>query len=356
VIAEGKRWTPVAGTKGGADAYEKYIHRFGPRWVESKIQDKQLMVRLRTLDEFRHLFERPNQFLLIRGEEITDSFEGAPVHMNATNLKNLIPAQGGNNIVEVMQNNIQAMLDQEKAIGRPILPHINHPNFGWALTAEDMLQVRGEDFFEVYNGHPAVRNFGDLHHASTERMWDIMLTRRLGHLGIPIMYGLATDDSHDYHQTGLGHSNLGRGWIMVRSGNRHLTPENVVNSIKKGDFYASSGVELEDIQRKEKKWIITIQSRYEDETFTVRFIGTRKGYPQESKPVLDEMGNALPVTRIYPPAVGKVLLTTKGWKAVYPIQGDEIYIRAVVTSSRKKTNPYARGEFEQAWIQPIIPE
>ena len=42
--------------------------------------------------------------------------------------------------------------------------------------------VRGEKFFEVYNGHPNVHNDGDAHHGSVERMWDIALTFRLSRL------------------------------------------------------------------------------------------------------------------------------------------------------------------------------
>ena len=75
--------------------------------------------------------------------------------------------------------------------------HLNHPNFYYAVTAEDLMQVRGEKFFEVYNGHPIVHNSGDEQHASTERIWDIVLTKRLAELDLPVMYGLATDDGHE---------------------------------------------------------------------------------------------------------------------------------------------------------------
>jgi hypothetical protein len=88
---------------------------------------------------------------------------------------------------EPSQNNVNAVLAQRERIGQPMIPHINHPNFGWALTAEDMMVVRGERFFEVYNGHPGVRNAGDSQRASTERIWDIILTRRLTELGLEPM-------------------------------------------------------------------------------------------------------------------------------------------------------------------------
>ena len=47
-------------------------------------------VRLKPLNEFRALVEERGKFIMIQGEEITDSAEGRPVHLNATNLKSLI--------------------------------------------------------------------------------------------------------------------------------------------------------------------------------------------------------------------------------------------------------------------------
>ena len=54
------------------------------------------------MGEFRHLFERPGEFLLIQGEEITDKFESKPIHMNASNVLEVIKPQGGTSVVDVM--------------------------------------------------------------------------------------------------------------------------------------------------------------------------------------------------------------------------------------------------------------
>ena len=97
----------------------------------------------------------------------------------------------------------------------------------------------GENLFEVYNGHPSVHNEGDATHASLERCWDVVLTWRLALLDLPVMYGIATDDAHAYHEQRVGLSNAGRGWVMVRS--RELTPEHLIRAMEAGDFYASSG-------------------------------------------------------------------------------------------------------------------
>ena len=118
-----------------------------------------------------------------------------------------------------MQNNINAVVAQRAQTGVPMIPHINHPNFGWAITAEELARVENEQFFEIYNGHPTVHNEGNDTHASTDRVWDIVLTLRHAH-GLPPLFGLGTDDSHNYHieTPGKKQSRSGRGWIMLLLG------------------------------------------------------------------------------------------------------------------------------------------
>ena len=53
------------------------------------------------------------------------------------------------------------------------------------------------------------------------------------------------------------------------------------------------------------------------------------------------------------PQIGKVLATVKGARAEYKLTGAEMYVRAVVTSDRKKNPPSFKGQHEQAWTQPV---
>ncbi|MDZ7649919.1 MAG: hypothetical protein U5K54_23825 [Cytophagales bacterium] len=75
-------------------------------------------------------------------------------------------------MAETMQLSVDAVVQQRESTGVPMFPHINHPNFCWAITLEDMISLKGERFFEVYNGHQLVRNYGDSAHIGTEEMWD----------------------------------------------------------------------------------------------------------------------------------------------------------------------------------------
>ncbi len=352
VLAQGQRWIDAQTNRGGAAALENYRKRFGDSWVEQRSENGKALVRLKPLNEYRFLFEEPGRFLLLQSEEISDRFGALPIHLNATNLLELILPQGGGSVLEVMQNNINAVLEQRKRTGQPILPHLNHPNFGWAVTAEDIARLRGERLFEVYNGHPAVHNHGDAQHPSTERLWDIALTQRLTQPQGELLYGIATDDSHHYHEQKPNQSNPGRGWVMVRA--RYLTPESLIAALEGGDFYASTGVRLKDVRFGDGALWLEIEPEV-GVTYTTPFIGTRKDYDRSSTPALGADGKPLPVTRRYSRDIGTVLAQVKGPSARYVLKGDELYVRAKIVSSKPQANPSVPGEVETAWAQPVQP-
>jgi hypothetical protein len=351
VIAEEERWSVISSNRGGANAFKKYLERFGPKWVEQKEVDGKPAVRLQPFDKFRTKFDEPGRFLLIRGEEITDRYKTAPVHMNAVNLRTPIKPKGGDSVLEIMQNNVNQVLEQRRATGQPMFPHINHPNFGWGVTAEELMRVKGERFFEVYNGHPTVYNEGDETHASMDRIWDIILARRLTELNLEVLYGVGTDDSHHYHEMSPKRSNSGRGWVMVRTA--QLTPEAIVNAMEAGDFYASSGVILKDVRRGKDSVAVEIDAQPGVE-YTIQFIGTRKGFDPKNEPIRTANGEALRVTHHYSKDIGAVLAEVKGTSATYKLKGDETYVRAKITSTKVKPNPVKEGETEAAWIQPLV--
>ncbi len=67
-------------------------------------------------------------------------------------------------------------------------------------------------------------------------------------------------------------------------------------------------------------------------------------------------GVPLRVTHRYSDDIGATLATVVGANPSYTLKGDEIYVRAIVTSSKLKANPYVEGEFEKAWVQPVVPD
>jgi hypothetical protein len=173
------------------------------------------------------------KFLLIPGEEVSDNAEGKPIHVNAFNPSKLVDPAHGQTIVETIQNNVNAI----RAVNA--LPSLNHPNFRFAFTSKEMLQLRDLNLLEVYNGHPEVNNLGGGGVESLEQMWDALLTA-----GRPV-HGIAVDDAHHFKRFARDASNPGRGWIMVRAA--ELTRDAILSAIAAGSFYASTGVILNDI-------------------------------------------------------------------------------------------------------------
>src|SRR5258708_21614647 len=156
ILSEGDRWLNV--TKDREPIVKKYVTRFGDGWVEERQKPDGTQVRLKPLAEFRSVLEAPGRFLLIPGEEITHRYGLFPVHMNAINLRDVIRPVNGPSVAETLTANLRQAEDQRNNTGSPTLVSLNHPNFGWGLRAEDMLadELR---FFEIFNGHPSVRNY-----------------------------------------------------------------------------------------------------------------------------------------------------------------------------------------------------
>jgi hypothetical protein len=350
VVLAGEKWITISNATRRA-AVIRCLAAFGQSWLRQRTRHGTLQVRLKTLEEFAPRLVSRGKFLLIPSEEISAEHRKLPLHLNASNLRERILPRSGTNVLDALQRNVDAVLAQRQRTGQPMLVHINHPNFGWALTAEDLLRVRGERFFEVYNGHPSVENEGDPDRASVERMWDIALAFRLGRLGLGPLFGLAVDDAHHYGKFSTNESNPGRGWVVVRS--RELTAPALITAMEAGDFYASTGVVLREVDRSPSGLRVEIEPE-PGVTYTTTFIGTLRDFDPTRRPGrVPEKGNPT-VTGLYSTEIGAVLGVTTGASAYYELAGDELYVRARVTSSKPKVNAGRAGEFESAWVQPVF--
>ena len=353
VLSVGERWMKRAEIekRGGPEVVDKYLMRFGPAWVEIRAAGTDdEAIRLKPLDEFRTWVESPGRFLMMPGEEITDAVGRLPVHLNATNVPELIRPAGGATVREAIANNLRNVDETARRSNRKVLVHLNHPNFGWAVTPEDLAYVVAEKFFEIYNGHPAVNQLGDEYRPGLELMWDIANTLRIDKFKSAPLYGLGTDDSHNYH--GVTGARPGRGWIQVRAA--HLTPEHILVAIERGDFYASSGIQLNDVHFDHASRTIRLAIVPQPGVaFTTRFVGTPVDYDATWPTGVDADGNALKVSERYCPQIGTVFAEVEGENPMYQLTGRELYVRAIVTSSRPHPDPSFADQYEQAWTQPM---
>jgi len=241
-------------------------------------------------------------FLLIPGEEVTSSFEDRAVHVNGLNLHEVVAPRQEATLVLTIQANVDAVRENAG------VPHINHPNFGWSFGADELSQVSRYRLLEIFNGHPSVHNRGGGGYPGMEEVWDILLTQGKR------IYGIAVDDAHHFQgEFSAARANPGRGWVSVKAQER--TAESLMEALENGHFYASTGVELEDVSVDGGRLEVVIRPRG-DFKYTTTFIGSG----------------------------GRTLSRVYGTRAVFELQTPEDYVRARVEDSGGAV----------AWVQPVF--
>ncbi len=251
------------------------------------------------------LFGTPGRFLVLSGVEVTDRFEGKPVHLIGVGVREAVTPQGGATVQEMLERDAKAI----RAAGG--VPHANHPNFGWALTSENIALAPSLKHFELWNGHPLVNNRGGGGAYSTEEIWDQMLSS--GRL----IYAVAADDAHHFKgEFSPGLANPGRAWIVVRAA--ELSAAALLAAMERGEFYASTGVTLKD--------------------YEVTAMGIRIELPAAS-------GATAPRYRtFFIGRHGEVLRRDDTLTPSYTFTGHELFVRARIESSTGAV----------AWTQPVF--
>jgi hypothetical protein len=257
---------------------------------------------LTKIEGLNAVYAAEEKFTVIQGEEVTEKFGEKSLHINGLNVERQVKPQGGQNVVEIIQRNVNEIREAKG------VPHINHPNYGWSITTDELKQVENNKLFEIFNGHPQVNNLGGGGKPSLEEMWDAILSSG------KLLYGIAVDDAHHFKSPWDKNASLpGRGWIAVRA--TELSSKAILEAMERGNFYASTGVALTDYQVTETSMIITI-NEVKTSKYRIQFIGQG----------------------------GKILSEVSSNPAVYRFRGDEKYVRARILDSNGK----------MGWTQPIM--
>ena len=308
ILAEQLRWwkgnthTHTINTDGDSspDTVARWYKEHG--WNFVVISDHDMLTPVEGLNA---LMAAPRRFLVLAGVEVTDRAEGLPVHLIGVGVREAVLPRGGATKVEALQADAQAI----RTAGG--IPHINHPNYEWALTAQDLTTATEAKHFELINGHPAVNNFGGGGSPSTEEMWDLVLsTGRL-------LYGVGTDDAHHFKEGFLRErKNPGRAWVMVRA--PKLSQKALITALETGDFYASTSVTLRSYEVTDHEIRIELPENADRAVTRYRtyFIGKD----------------------------GAVLKRDDSPSPAYPFQGNELYVRARIEASNGT----------RAWTQPLF--
>lgn len=269
-------------------------------------------------------FGKPGSFLLIPGQEVTQRVTDSAhadgkrqAHMNGLGLTRVVMPQGekgvatGITMAEGYAKNIAAVR------GAGGIPQVNHPNYRWSVRLSDVVGLPDSTLFEIANAHALVNNAGSARADGrvvppTEALWDSLLSRG------KVLFAVGDDDAHSFKPQDADDYELtrpGRSWIMVRADT--LTAPSILGAIRRGDFYASTGVTFASLVMSAKEILMSMERpKGDDRLFVTEFIG--RG--------------------------GRVLATVQGLSASYSIRGGEGYVRARVTDSNGR----------RAWTQAVM--
>lgn len=255
-----------------------------------------------SVDGLNAVIGAEEQFIVIKGIEASYEVDSKSVHINGLNPEQYNLPRESTGVVETIQENVDTIR------GAGGVPHINHPNYKWSITADELKQISNCKLFELFSGHPRINNWGGGGLPSVEEIWDDVLTSG------KLIYGLAVDDAHAFKEPwNRNTARPGQGWIMVRS--EHLTAEALLEAMEKGDFYSSTGIEIEKYQVDESSLSITIKESGTTK-YRTQFIG------KNGEIFKEEISNP----------------------ATYMFAGNEMYIRVKILDSNGRI----------AWFQPVI--
>jgi hypothetical protein len=235
---------------------------------------------------------------LIRGEEVSSG----DVHVNGLGIRQQVAAAFEADVRSTIQGNV----DSIRAAGG--VPSVNHPNFRWLVSPQDLAALRDVRLFEIHNAGPEVNNLGGRPgFPSIESTWDWLLSS--DHR----MLGVAVDDAHNFRVWGRQYSNPGRAWMCVKAA--APTPAELLTALEAGDCYATTGVTLGDVSAASGEMAIDIEQEWELH-YRTAFIGVD----------------------------GRILDVQEGLSPRYRLAPSDRYVRARIDSSDGLT----------AWTQPLF--
>jgi hypothetical protein len=230
-----------------------------------------------------------------------------------------------------------ALLERAVAAARSAggLVQVNHPNFHFAADRpllEELARRTGAVsgvpapsaplLLEVANQSDDVQNAGDADHVDTETLWDQLLTAGARY------FAVASDDAHHYDDAAEARARgeevfVGdRGFLMVRA---RPDAGSLRRALLEGDFYASTGVILESMERSRVALALTVAAPAAG--------GSRAP------------GAAIPAPRIRLISDGKVVEERHGWRARFATDG---------LRGRCARIDVVDGTGQRAWVQPVF--
>jgi len=171
-------------------------------------------------------------FLMIQGQEVSvgTNSSGNSYHVIALGIEEEVPVVEAD--PDESPQRVIDLINKERGLSIIAHPYWSGHEF------EELWELKGYNGIEVYNHDCELLN----DRGDSMVHWDALLSRNRRPLGF------ATDDTHNWNLDGMP-SNFYGGWINVKS--PELTERSIIECIKKGLFYSSSGPEIKDIKVEE---------------------------------------------------------------------------------------------------------
>ncbi len=320
---------------------DETIERFGEEAVRTITVGGQTYVRMTPFCELEQKFAEPGKFLMIPGYEQTGGCTNEQqVHLNFINVREVFPYVGGERPKEILENTWTKAL--ETYDGQDYVMTANHPLWRYydfspadliALPQIRLFELNNNDIDGKYDAHPEGWK--------PEQFWDVVNAHRASH-GQQLLLGMGSDDRHSY-------DSKPKAWSVVRAVD--LSAQDLLHAIRSGDFYASNGLDFQDIQFDGKCLSVKMDVRQEGQ-YRIQFIGTKKDYDPTSRIIDVKEGPRCPARKvdIYSDTIGQVLDTVEGTEGSYTLKTDDLYVRAKIL--RVDDNKSDWQSEPAAWTQP----
>jgi hypothetical protein len=339
-------WKVISPTPGWPKLTQAHVDeamgKFGKDSVRTITAGGQTYVRMTPFAELEKQFAEAGKFLMIPGYEQTGGGSNdQQIHVNFINVREVFPYISAATPKEILER--ACATGRDVYDGQDYLFMANHPLWRfYDYSPADLIALSQIRLFEL-NNNSVVSGFDEHPQGwKPEKFWDVVNAYRAAH-DQPLLLGLGTDDRHSYGPPP-------KAWSVVRAAS--LCTRELLAAISAGDFYASNGLDFEEIQFDGQTLSVRIGVR-EEGSYRILFLGTKKDYDPFSRVVDVEKGPRCPARKIdvYADSIGIVLDTVEGTEGAYTLKSDDLYVRAKIVRVAADLKPDWQSQ-PAAWTQP----
>lgn len=314
--------------------------------------------------EIAGMLNEKGKFLVIGGNEVSAApTAGRELHCNFINYSQPCKARNERTVEECLD---WMRGEYKKAVVNPRMSvmTVNHPLWvSYDVSPLIVAQRPDIKFFEVCNSGSMPRFERPGKQFNHDKWWDVVNTIRATK-GQQLVYGVASDDIHEYGAM-RKRAKRAAGYVQVLAG--ALSIPDIMEAFHRGDFYASTGLDLESVKfdRKTRTLSVTVDPSFGDDC-QITFIGSKKGVDTSVQEIVKwevtgELNSWLQSRHFsrqrtverFSDDIGRVFKSVKGRTASYTMQPDDLYVRAKVVCPANADTDNREPNFPVAWTQPI---